>query len=108
MRILIILLLMAAPATAAGWDLNNLTPSQRSSLIIMRDRWNNGYRGTPRCPPCSGVKHVWYDGKVKDAKPAGGRRRRAPDGDSHHGGGPLTILNPYVSKEEGGSGVHRP
>ena len=103
MRSLIILLLLCAPASAAGWDLNNLTPSQRSSLIIMRDRWNNGYRGTPPCPPCSGVKHVWYDGKVKDAKPAGGQRHRAPAGaSSHYGEGPQMILNPYVSKAEGG------
>ena len=48
MRTLIILLLLAAPASAA-WDLDNLTPSQRASLITMRDRWNAGFRGTPRC-----------------------------------------------------------
>lgn len=93
MKTILILLLLAAPATAK-WDLNNLTPSQRNQLIIMRDRWNSGWRGTPRCNTnCSGVRHEWYDGKVKDAVPV-------PSYAGSHGGGPSTIINPYVKSNE--------
>ncbi|OGN96961.1 MAG: hypothetical protein A2Z77_00495 [Chloroflexi bacterium RBG_13_51_36] len=68
MRTLIVLLLLAAPASAA-WDLNNLTPNQRASLITMRDRWNAGFRGTPRCKDCSGVRSTWYNGGVRPVLP---------------------------------------
>ena len=106
---------MAAPATAAGWDLNNLTPSQRNALIVIRDSWNNGFRGTPRCKTGCGagvIKHQWYDGKVKDAVPARDNsiyikapaRRYA----GSYGGGPETVLNPFVSEAEGGSGGRPP
>ena len=98
MKTILILLLLAAPASAA-WDLNNLTPSQRSSLITMRNRWNNGFRGTPRCKTgCEAgvIRHQWYDGKVKDAKPVGSLRAPA----NSYNGGPETILNPYVKSNE--------
>jgi len=106
MKTILILLLMAAPASAK-WDLNNLTPSQRTSLIIMRDRWNNGYRGRPSpTPRCSWGRMTWYDGKVKDAKPQSGHTpARSGHTPATYGGGPLTILNPFVSKAEGGSGA---
>ena len=113
MRTLIILLLMAAPASGA-WDLNNLTPSQRNALIVIRDSWNNGFRGTPRCKTGCGagvIKHQWYDGKVKDAVPA--RRARPAPGPARsyggsYGGGPETVLNPFVSEAEGGGGGRPP
>ena len=110
MKTILILLLMAAPASGA-WDLNNLTPSQRNALIVIRDSWNNGFRGTPRCKTGCGagvIKHQWYDGKVKDAVPAvPAAPRRAPRRRSYagsYGGGPEMVLNPFVSQAEGGGG----
>ena len=104
MKTILILLLMAAPAIAVDttkWDLDNLTPSQRSSLIIMRDRWNNGYRGTPRCETtCSwGLDRSswgWRNPNVKTGRPHTSARLQAP--------GPQMLLNPYVAKAEGGGG----
>jgi len=87
MKTILILLLMAAPATAA-WDLNNLTPRQRASLITTRNRWNNGYHGRPRQTGCPGIRHsYWVHPNVST-----GRRATIPTPV------PLTIINPYVEK----------
>ena len=88
MKTLLILLLLAAPASAA-WDLNNLTPSQRSSLITMRNRWNNGYRGRAPCKRCTGMRSTYWVHPNVSAPP------RYYSG-STYSGGPLTIINPYV------------
>jgi len=107
MRTLIILLLLAAPASAA-WDLDNLTPSQRASLITMRDRWNAGFRGTPRCNTGSCSWGLDWSSWTRRQPAATGGNRRQPartwSSSSYYTGGPETVLNPFVSEAEGGSG----
>ena len=91
MKTLLIVLLLAAPASAA-WDLNNLTPSQRSSLITMRNRWNNGYRGRAPCKRCTGMRSTYW------IHPNVGAPASTSIYQPAYSGGPLTIINPYVTQ----------
>ena len=99
MKTILILLLMTAPASAA-WDMGNLTPrQQRAVQQVVRD-WTRNYKKYPvRSGPK--VRHttpkMWVNPNVRTYTRSGGVVKP-------YTGGPLTILNPYVSKAEGGGG----